>query len=90
MAFQEINFPKSFCQTPGVSPGRRRGQIADLDLNRKVIAVPAEELMAVSHRIAVAYGRHKVLVIGLAVRNGFINELITDTETALLLSEMAG
>jgi len=67
-----------------------RGQIADLDLNRKVIAVPAEELMAVSHRIAVAYGRHKVLVIGLAVRNGFVNELITDTETALLLSEMAG
>ncbi len=62
-----------------------KGQIADLDLNRKVMAIPSEELMTVAHRIAVAYGRHKVHAIRLAVNNGFINELITDTDTALML-----
>lgn len=62
-----------------------RGQVADLDLNRKVMALPPEDLMAVPHRIGVAYGRHKVAAIRLAVEGGFVNELVTDTDTALML-----
>ncbi len=62
-----------------------QGRIADIDLNQKVITLPMEDLLGVSHRIAVVYGRHKVPMIKLAIRQGYINELITDTDTALLL-----
>ncbi|MCI8742720.1 MAG: hypothetical protein HFG63_08840 [Lachnospiraceae bacterium] len=61
------------------------GQTADLDLNQKVMALPPEELKAVPHRIAIAYGRHKVPVIRLAVTQGWVNELVTDMDTALML-----
>lgn len=62
-----------------------KGEIADVDLNQKVVTLPMEDLLNVPHRIAVAYGRHKVPIISLAVSHGYINELITDTDTALLL-----
>ena len=62
-----------------------QGAIADIDLNQKVITLPMEDLFHVPHRIATSYGRHKVPIIKLAVNRGYINELITDTDTALLL-----
>lgn len=67
------------------------GQIADLELNRKLVSVPLENILQVPHRIAAAYGRHKADIIAKVIKNGFINELITDTDTAFtLLSQETG
>ena len=51
------------------------------------MAVPADDILAAPHRIAVVYGRHKAQITALAVKNQFINELVTDTDTALTLLE---
>lgn len=63
------------------------GAIAELDLNRKLSAVPLEDILRASHRIAVVYGRHKADITAKAIQNHYINEVITDTETALTLLE---
>lgn len=65
----------------------KNGQIADLDLNRKLMAIPTDDILAAPHRIAVVYGRHKAEITALAIKNQFINELVTDTDTALTLLE---
>lgn len=64
------------------------GQIADLDLNRQVVAVPAETILRVPHRLAVVYGRHKAEATYKAIKNHLINEILTDTDTALNLLDM--
>lgn len=63
------------------------GKIADTDLNQKLSAIPMEDILKTPHRIAVVYGRHKADITAKVIRNQFINELITDTETALTLLE---
>ncbi|MCI8743980.1 MAG: hypothetical protein HFG63_15420 [Lachnospiraceae bacterium] len=65
------------------------GHISDIDLNQKVVAVPMDDLLQVPHRIGMAYGRHKAASTRLVINNGFINELITDTDTALSLIDMS-
>lgn len=65
----------------------KSGQIADIDLNRKLMAAPIDDILAAPHRIAVVYGRHKAEITALAIKNQFINELVTDTDTALTLLE---
>ena len=63
------------------------GRIADIPLNRKLLAVPMEDIQTSLHRIAVVYGRHKAAVTSLVIQNGLVNELITDTDTALTILE---
>jgi len=65
------------------------GQIADIDLNRKIVAAPIENILKVPHRLAVVYGRHKAEITYKALRNHLINEIATDTDTALNLLELA-
>lgn len=63
------------------------GRIADIDLNEKLIAVPIDDILSASHRIAIVYGRHKADITAKVIKNGYINEIITDTETAVTLLE---
>lgn len=66
-----------------------RGQIADIDLNRKVISVPPETIRQAPHRLVVANGRHKVKVLCMALQAGLYNELLTDSDTAMRMLEQA-
>ncbi len=63
----------------------KEGKIADVDLNGKLVAVPLEDILHTAHRIGVAYGRHKVEITAKAIQNGYVNELVTDTQTAMHL-----
>lgn len=63
------------------------GSIANIPLNKKVIAVPLETILATPRRIGVVYGKHKTLVTAKVLRNEYINELITDADTARTLLE---
>ena len=65
----------------------QQGMIADIDLNRKLSAVPLDDILRTPHRIAVVYGRHKANITAKAIQNHYINEVITDTKTALTLLE---
>lgn len=65
------------------------GEIADLELNQKVVAAPLENILRTPHRLAVVYGRHKASVTCKALRNQLFNEILTDTETARKLLEYA-
>ncbi len=61
------------------------GQIADIDLNQKLIAVDIEEILQVSHRLVMASGRHKTDVLAKTMEKGLFNELLTDNDTAMRL-----
>lgn len=63
----------------------KAGEVADIDLNRKLIAIPVDDILRAPHRIGIASGRHKVAAIKAAVSSGLVNELVTDTETATML-----
>lgn len=63
------------------------GVIANIPLNKKVIAVPLETILTTPRRIGVVYGKHKTLVTAKVLRNEYINELITDADTARTLLE---
>ncbi len=65
-----------------------RGEIADLDLNQKLVSVDLENLLSVSHRLVIGYGRHKVDILARAMENRLYNELITDNDTAIRLIKL--
>lgn len=65
----------------------KNGEIADLDLNKKVIATPLTNILKTPHRLVVAIGRHKTNVLYHVLRNRLANELLTDSETATTLLE---
>lgn len=67
-----------------------RGRITDIEMNRKVVAAPIETILNIPHRFAVVYGRHKAEVTYHALRNRLVNEILTDTDTALNLLELTG
>lgn len=67
----------------------RNGKIADIALNSKLIAVPIDDILSVNHRVAAVVGRHKIEVTSKAMKNAYVNEIITNTETALRLLDMA-
>lgn len=58
------------------------GNIADIPLNRKVVSVSMDNILHAEHRLGVVYGRHKAQITALAIRRGFLNELVTDADTA--------
>lgn len=67
----------------------RKGKVADIDLNSKVITVPLDRILAAHHRLVVAQGRHKVDILCLALQNNLYNELLTDSDTAAHMIERA-
>lgn len=58
------------------------GRIANISLNRKIVAASIQDILTTPHKIAVATGRHKVNVMIACMKNRYINELITDRATA--------
>lgn len=65
------------------------GKIADIPLNSKLIATPMEDILRAEHRLGVLYGRHKAQVTARILQNGWVNELLTDTDTARRLLQYA-
>lgn len=65
----------------------RDGEVADIDLNKRLMAVPFEDVTRAKHRVAVVSGRNKVQIAELVARKGYINEIVTDVETASLMLE---
>lgn len=65
----------------------KNGEVADLDLNRKLVACEWDILMLVPHRVVVGCGRHKKEILLQAGKKGVYNELITDVDTARCLLE---
>ncbi len=63
----------------------KEGQEIDHPLNARTIGVELETLHAIPEKILAAAGRHKVAIIGAALKRGFVNTLITDDVTAELL-----
>ena len=61
----------------------KNGCVADIDLNRKLVAAAIDDILAVPHRLIVACGRHKANVMRLAMEKGLTNEILTDAETAI-------
>ncbi len=64
------------------------GGILPLSLNSRTIAISPEELRAIPLRIAVACGVRKADAILGAIRAGFANALVTDTDAALTMLSM--
>lgn len=58
------------------------GNIADIDLNRRLVSVPIDDVMRCPHRIGVITGRYKAPVAALVAKSGLINEIITTSEAA--------
>ena len=67
----------------------REGRIANISLNRKIVAAPLQDILTSPHKIAVVTGRHKVDMIIACMKNRYINELITDRATAELVLSKA-
>ena len=58
------------------------GQLIESTINDRVVGISSEELMRVPRRVGVAGGARKLEAIRAALLGGWINVLITDTETA--------
>ncbi len=61
------------------------GKLADIEYNNRVIGIELEDLKQIGNVIAIAGGRHKVEPITAALRGGYIDTLVTDEETAILV-----
>lgn len=61
------------------------GRAADIPLNRKLMAVPLDDILRAPHRIGVVNGRNKAKVAACVAKSGLINELVTNAETASLM-----
>lgn len=62
-----------------------RGNLINHPVTERIMAIPLEEIRKIENRIAIAFGKDKISAIIGASRGGFINELITDEETASLM-----
>ncbi len=66
------------------------GRLLDLELHRRLIGVSWEALHRIPAVMGVAGGREKAPAILGALRSGVIDYLVTDSEAASLVLEMAG
>lgn len=66
------------------------GQIADSQLDQRTVGLDLEKLREIEYSIGVAVGKEKATGILGALRGGYLNVLITDEETAVLVLERAG
>ena len=62
-----------------------QGRAADIELNRKLMAVPLEDILRTPHRIGVVNGRNKAKVAAIVAKSGLVNEIVTNSETASLM-----
>lgn len=67
----------------------QNGRIIDSELDNRIVGIPAEQLLATPRRVGAAGGSRKRAAILAALRGGWINSLITDTDTASYLLEEA-
>ncbi|WP_246063685.1 sugar-binding transcriptional regulator [Nonomuraea longispora] len=58
------------------------GRLVDSPLERRILGIPAADLLRVPRRIAIAGGRRKTAAIRAALRGGWVNTLITDVGVA--------
>ena len=58
------------------------GNLVKIPLSERIIAVSLDDIKNIGKRIAFAVGKQKVLPIIGAARGGYINELVTDENTA--------
>ncbi|MBP6126506.1 MAG: hypothetical protein KBA67_07260 [Leptotrichiaceae bacterium] len=65
----------------------KNGDIADIDLNKKLISTSIEDIFNTKHRILVSIGKYKLEVMVKAARKKFYNELITTSEIAMDMLE---
>lgn len=63
------------------------GQTIEAPLNKRVIAVELEDFLKIPTRIGIAGSKSKIPAILGALKGGYINSLVTDFETAQLLSQ---
>jgi len=61
------------------------GKLIESTINERVVGISSEELMRVPRRVGVAGGARKLEAIRAALLGGWINVLITDTDTAQAL-----
>jgi deoxyribonucleoside regulator len=64
------------------------GQVLPISLNERTIAIAPDDLRAIPVRIAVACGVRKADAILGAIRAGFANALVTDTDAALKIMSL--
>lgn len=57
------------------------GQIANFELNARLIRLAESKLRAIRHVVAVATGRHKAPIVAAALDSGLIDLLVTDSHT---------
>ena len=65
------------------------GSKLDHDFNRRVIGLDIDELVGIPRVIAVAAGGHKAPAIRAASAGAYITDLVTDTDTAAALLDLA-
>ncbi|MGI6778283.1 MAG: sugar-binding transcriptional regulator [Acetivibrionales bacterium] len=63
------------------------GNPIKIPLSDRIIAVSLEQIKSIKNRVAIAVGKPKIKTIIGACRGGYINELITDEDTANALIE---
>ena len=61
----------------------------DHDFNRRVIGLDIDELVGIPQVIAVAAGRHKAPAIRAVAAGGYVTDLVTDSDTAGALLDLA-
>ncbi|MFN2303938.1 MAG: sugar-binding transcriptional regulator [Anaerolineales bacterium] len=66
-----------------------QGQILDVDFNRRVVAIQIEKLANFDTVIGVTCGEEKAQAILGAVHAGWINVLVTDSDTARIMLELS-
>lgn len=64
------------------------GHLADVDVNRRILATDLETLAHIENVFAVAGGLRKVQAIAAALHSGCIDHLITDAQTAEQILQM--
>jgi DNA-binding transcriptional regulator LsrR (DeoR family) len=68
---------------------RADGTVLPGGVEDRLIAISLDDVLRVPHRIAVAAGRAKAKAIAGALRGGFVNVLVTDSEVAAAICEEA-
>ncbi|MGS4946519.1 sugar-binding transcriptional regulator [Meridianimarinicoccus sp. RP-17] len=67
-----------------------QGQLVEHEINRRLVGLTLDDLMAIPNVILAAGGAHKVPVILAALRAGFVDTLVTDEATAQAVLDAAG
>jgi DNA-binding transcriptional regulator LsrR (DeoR family) len=67
-----------------------RGDAIDTVLTRRIIAISAPQLRNIPEVIGIAYGLDKVAAAQAGIRGGYLNALVTHSDFARQLLDIAG